>query len=679
MKKNHYLLIVMLFLSSAIYGQTISEWNGSIPSPATSVTFQGSGTPSDPYLINSATDLAQLAANVNGGQKYGIPSTTTQALNFKLTTNIDLKNQNWPGIGLDGKPLSSNFDGDNHIIKNMTISGDATGTQNIGIGFFGKIQTATLQNLCIDAATVTVNNGAQAAVLIGCIQAGNINHCRVINSTIEIKGGNSGQHAIFLGRNQNSTINNSYVANSTLKHIAQTAGGFVGSSNLTSTYNNCFVSGVTLSGGKTNPIKQGIFCGENNSTNNTHKMTLNNCYVEQISGYSYIGNLTAANAEIKEGGAVIEPSKMEKTKEYFASLVASWNLNTSGGSSVNSKVWSHNGTNPIFADATNGAIVKAGAIDGETQTYAKGNEVLATDFKYITFDTTNSEITDYSTLAINPTNPNALIYLPEDATLSKGNVVIGSSCANLVLADDHDFVCPTSFTATKATYTRNCYIDGGWETIALPFNVTDITSNGTSVKDNYTIEGYTSTSGTTVKFTELTNITDWQADNAYILKHNSVETGTQECTFEGAGTIAATPANADFTGTYTLISNDLAAGNYVLNAAGTEFGPLAASTETATIPAFRAYLKKGNGPNPAKYSVEHDNGATGINNAQQASTIIYADGESIIINSEKAQTINVYGIDGRKAYNTIAEEGTTTINGLPKGIYIVNNQKVILK
>lgn len=636
MKKNHYLLIVMLFLSIS----HVWAWDGD-----TDLTIK---------------DATEFKAFIEASTNNNFAGKT-----IVLTNNIDFANETITPI----REFHGIFDGKGYTISNFSINDQKV---NTGTALFAYINFASAKILNLNINNVNITNTLQVvAVLIGNMTSGSIENCSVSNSTVT---GNQGKCAILIGKTWNCTaIRNCYIYNCKTKtadnnqtSIGILVGELGGAAKCTD-IKNCIAINSTIDNGKDN--SRGFICG---AIAKNYNISITNCYAD--------GNEPLfATSIIPDNNFKVDTYSGIKNTSFFANPESAWILNTTNGTVANSKVWSHNGTNPIFADATNGAIVKAGAIDGETQTYAKGNEVLATDFKYITFDANNSEITDYSTLTITPTNPNALIYLPTGATLSKNNVVIGNGCANLVLTDGHDFVCPTSFTATKATYTRNCYIDGGWETIVLPFNVTDIKSGGTSVKGDYTVEGYTNTSGTTVKFTELTNITDWKADNAYILKHNSVETGTQECTFEGAGTIAATPADADFTGTYTLISNDLAAGNYALNAAGTEFGPLAASTETAVIPAFRAYLKKGNGPNPAKYSVEHDNGATGINNAQQASTIIYADGESIIINSEKAQTINVYSIDGRKAYNTIAEEGTTTINGLPKGIYIVNNQKVILK
>lgn len=59
--------------------------------------------------------------------------------------------------------------------------------------------------------------------------------------------------------------------------------------------------------------------------------------------------------------------------------------------------------------------------------------------------------------------------------------------------------------------------------------------------------------------------------------------------------------------------------------------------------------------------------------------MIYGIEGGLQIITDKAQIINVYGIDGRRVSAVEAIEGTTTVNGLSRGVYVVNNQKVIVK
>jgi hypothetical protein len=77
-----------------------------------------------------------------------------------------------------------------------------------------------------------------------------------------------------------------------------------------------------------------------------------------------------------------------------------------------------------------------------------------------------------------------------DKTLSGATNIVkktGSTytAANIVLADGHDFLTPVGFTAENIefTYDNDRWADGsnGWNTIMLPFDVTKVTANGTTI------------------------------------------------------------------------------------------------------------------------------------------------------------------------------------------------------
>lgn len=59
-------------------------------------------------------------------------------------------------------------------------------------------------------------------------------------------------------------------------------------------------------------------------------------------------------------------------------------------------------------------------------------------------------------------------------------------------------------------------------------------------------------------------------------------------------------------------------------------------------------------------------------------TALIEGGNHITVTLLKAQKITIYGIDGRKVYESNAKEGTTHIS-LPAGIYIVNGEKVAVR
>ena len=85
-------------------------------------------------------------------------------------------------------------------------------------------------------------------------------------------------------------------------------------------------------------------------------------------------------------------------------------------------------------------------------------------------------------------NPNLLIYVQKAVAAAieyRDNVIIDGVAKNIVLKDvesgNGNFYCPQAFTAEKVTYTRNFQqhtqvgVSQGWESIALPFNVQTIT------------------------------------------------------------------------------------------------------------------------------------------------------------------------------------------------------------
>lgn len=91
-------------------------------------------------------------------------------------------------------------------------------------------------------------------------------------------------------------------------------------------------------------------------------------------------------------------------------------------------------------------------------------------------------------------NPNLLLYVTaaEYAPSSIKNVVVNDVAASITLTDateGNDFYCPQEFTAQRITYshyygmTTGIHESRGWETIALPFDVEQIThsSKGTLV------------------------------------------------------------------------------------------------------------------------------------------------------------------------------------------------------
>ena len=280
----------------------MEEENSTAVSENEAADFEGEGTAESPYLIEDVDDLKKLAEKVNGG-------TTYEKTYFKLTANIDLKNEEWTPIGTKvyvgefGQPESryfqGTFDGDGHQIANLTITG-----RNEYVGLFGYVRNATIQN-CNVAGEVSGYNFAGGIVgavdgktnnILNCSFQGNVtgnmyvggivgqvqNQCEVSSCYAigTVHGGNDKVGGIA-GEGRGA-IKNCYVL-ADVSASGKFAGGITGD-----TYNlaieNCYYSGEVSSNGNSGGIA-GYITGD--SLDNSYSV-IRNCVslAEEVSGGS---------------------------------------------------------------------------------------------------------------------------------------------------------------------------------------------------------------------------------------------------------------------------------------------------------------------------------------------------------------------------------------------------------
>ena len=101
--------------------------------------LSGEGTAASPYLINNLEELVWFQNHVNSGNKY-------QGKVVKLNADIDLGGMEWTPIST----FNGVFDGGNHTISNLVISGN-----NRNAGFFGQTNNGEIKNLTIHNAKVS--------------------------------------------------------------------------------------------------------------------------------------------------------------------------------------------------------------------------------------------------------------------------------------------------------------------------------------------------------------------------------------------------------------------------------------------------------------------------------------------------------------------------------------------
>lgn len=148
-------------------------WNGTIASGFA----VGTGTENDPYQINTAAELAYFAKSVNDGKWY-------DGEYIILKNNINLNNQEWTPIGNHSNSFRGNFDGRNHTVTGMQISGELD-----RVGLFGE---CTKHNVNSAIKNITVKDSVICGInfvgaIVGYAKEINIENCRSIGNTINGK------------------------------------------------------------------------------------------------------------------------------------------------------------------------------------------------------------------------------------------------------------------------------------------------------------------------------------------------------------------------------------------------------------------------------------------------------------------------------------------------------------
>ena len=155
-------------------------------------TMRGTGTLSDPYIIETAAHALAFAKAVNAG------ATDACAV---VAADIDLKGRTWTPIGTSSKPYEGSFDGGCHRILNLKLSNSKTYQ-----GFFGAVTDgAYIHHLIIDSSC-SIKATSQAAGLIGGSVGGSDNVKKVViaycgnEAGVYTSGGNA---AGIIGTNTN--------------------------------------------------------------------------------------------------------------------------------------------------------------------------------------------------------------------------------------------------------------------------------------------------------------------------------------------------------------------------------------------------------------------------------------------------------------------------------------------
>lgn len=161
-------------VSARAEGETVDTWDGTAIADGFAA---GDGTQDDPFQIETAAQLAHFEKTVNEGEAYLYKY-------IVLTADIDLANKEWTPIGNHSNPFKGNFNGDNHTVTGMQISGELD-----RVGLFGE---CTKHNVNSAIKNITVKDSVICGInfvgaIVGYAEEINIENCRSIGNTINGK------------------------------------------------------------------------------------------------------------------------------------------------------------------------------------------------------------------------------------------------------------------------------------------------------------------------------------------------------------------------------------------------------------------------------------------------------------------------------------------------------------
>ena len=252
------------------------------------------------------------------------------------------------------------------------------------------------------------------------------------------------------------------------------------------------------------------------------------------------------------------------------------------------------------------------------------------------------------------TNHNALIYADADATGAAANDIVDGTCANLTIADGNAFHALKPFTATQVSYDRafkfgnNNYVSS----FVLPFDMHTNDVDGKVYKFN-------AVNGDNVNFTEVTG--QLGANTPYLIVASNANPFNRA--LANGVQIAATPETMEVTasnapsfahiGSYNTTKVTSGNGTTYYGYTGGKF----VMAKKGTLNPFRTLIKA-TGTTATQFSLKLDGEVTGI----------------IGVNTELGK-VDVYNLEGKLVRSQV--EAATALQGLEKGVYVINGKKVM--
>ena len=201
-------------------------------------------------VINDADSLAFILSDKS--DIYGINNEDWYEYNYYLNSNIDLNN--YEGIiplGTEDSEYKGIFDGNGHIIRNITIN-----SSDDNVGLFGVVG-GSIRNLGITNFNISTN-GANAGAIVGRLKNGAIYNCYVTDSSVKSDKGYVGSIIGYIDSNDDNAteIYTCYAKDTKVSSDGDYIGGLIGNasnirvsacyaiSNITSGNNSKYVGNI---------------------------------------------------------------------------------------------------------------------------------------------------------------------------------------------------------------------------------------------------------------------------------------------------------------------------------------------------------------------------------------------------------------------------------------------------
>ena len=289
-------------------------------------------------------------------------------------------------------------------------------------------------------------------------------------------------------------------------------------------------------------------------------------------------------------------------------------------------------------------------------------------------------------------NPNMLLYVDfEDTAPSRSvvdNLIINGTAQSIMLVDAEgfNFYCPVAFNCNRVSYTHNFQMESGegagWEAIALPFTATNIQheSKGELLpfltwQENDYPENYKPFWVRSLSETGFTDVTTMEANKPYIVCMPNNEDYAMRFRLGGKVTFSATNTEVPVTNPQSSIKNDVTlTANFTHHEADGELFALNREDDGQHKPgsaflkgnrplqAFEAYATSKSGARQAFFISEEDNTTTAI--------------RDLLTEAVGKELVRVFNLSG-----TLVKSGqrAEVMKNLPRGVYIINGEKTIVK